>query len=63
MQAPDQFDLMEEAKSIAKEADAVILIVGTNSDWETEGNDRSNLDLPSNQDRLIEEVCKLIKIR
>ena len=61
MQAPDQFDLMEEAKSIAKEADAVILIVGTNSDWETEGNDRSNLDLPSNQDELIEEVCKLNK--
>ena len=61
MQAPDQFDLMEEAKSIAKEADAVILIVGTNSDWETEGNDRSNLDLPSNQDELIAEVCKLNK--
>jgi beta-glucosidase len=61
MQAPDQFDLMEEAKSIAKEADAVILMVGTNSDWETEGNDRSNLDLPSNQDELIEEVCKLNK--
>ncbi len=61
MQAPDQFDLMEEAKSTAKEADAVILIVGTNSDWETEGNDRSNLDLPSNQDELIEEVCKLNK--
>ena len=61
MQAPDQFDLMEEAKSIAKEADAVILIVGTNSDWETEGNDRSDLDLPSNQDELIEEVCKLNK--
>ena len=61
MQAPDQFDLMEEAKSIAKEADAVILLVGTNSDWETEGNDRSNLDLPSNQDELIEKVCKLNK--
>ena len=29
MQAPDQHDLMEEAVSIAKEADAVILIVGT----------------------------------
>ena len=39
MQAPDQHDLMEEATSLAKEADAVILIVGTNSDWETEGND------------------------
>ena len=49
MQAPDQFNLMDEAAAIAKDADAVILIVGTNSDWETEGNDRDNLDLPSNQ--------------
>ena len=61
MQAPDQFDLMEEAESLAKDADAVILIAGTNSDWETEGNDRSSLDLPSNQDELIKKVCKLNK--
>ena len=61
MQAPDQHDLMEEATSLAKEADAVILIVGTNSDWETEGNDRVSLDLPSNQDELIEKVCNLNK--
>ena len=61
MQAPDQHDLMEEATSLAKEADAVILIVGTNSDWETEGNDRASLDLPSNQDELIEKVCNLNK--
>ena len=61
MQAPDQHDLMEEATSLAKEADAVILIVGTNSDWETVGNDRVSLDLPSNQDELIEKVCNLNK--
>ena len=61
MQAPDQHDLMEEATSLAKEADAVILIVGTNSDWETEGNDRTSLELPSNQDELIEKVCNLNK--
>ena len=59
MQAPDQFNLMDEAAAIAKDADAVILIVGTNSDWETEGNDRDNLDLPSNQNELVETVCKL----
>lgn len=61
MQPPDQFDLMEEAINLAKEADAVVLIVGTNSDWETEGNDRANLDLPSNQNELIETICKLNK--
>ena len=59
MQAPDQHDLMEEAILLAQEADAVILIAGTNSDWETEGNDRSTLDLPSNQNELIERICKL----
>ena len=59
MQAPDQFNLMEEAATIAQDADAVILIVGTNSDWETEGNDRENLSLPSNQNELVETVCKL----
>jgi beta-glucosidase len=37
------------------------LIAGTNSDWETEGNDRANLDLPSNQNELIETICKLNK--
>ena len=61
MQPPDQFDLMEEAINLAKEADAVVLIAGTNSDWETEGNDRANLDLPSNQNELIETICKLNK--
>ena len=61
MQSPDQFDLMEEAINLAKEADAVVLIAGTNSDWETEGNDRANLDLPSNQNELIETICKLNK--
>ena len=61
MQPPDQFDLMEEAIKLAKEADAVVLIAGTNSDWETEGNDRANLDLPSNQNELIETICKLNK--
>ena len=57
MHAPDQFDLMQEAVDTAKDADAVILIVGTNSDWETEGNDRSSLALPSNQDELVQKIC------
>lgn len=57
MHAPDQFDLMQEAVDTAKDADAVILIVGTNSDWETEGNDRLSLALPSNQDELVQKIC------
>ena len=51
---------------VASEADAVILIVGTNSDWETEGNDRADLNLPTNQNALIDAVLntnKNIEIR
>ena len=47
---------MQEACDLANKSDAVILIVGTNSDWETEGNDRSSLGLPSDQDNLIKSI-------
>ena len=55
---PEKENLLEEAIKTSREADAVILIVGTNSDWETEGNDRSELSLPADQDKLIESVIK-----
>ncbi len=53
---PDLEDGMTRAIKLASEADAVILIVGTNDDWETEGNDREVLTLPGEQDALIEAV-------
>jgi len=53
---PDPKNLLEEAVKIAKQSDAVVLVVGTNSDWETEGNDRKGLGLPSDQDVLIKRV-------
>ena len=53
---PDPKNLLEEAVKIAKQSDAVVLVVGTNSDWETEGNDRKSLGLPSDQDVLIKKV-------
>ena len=55
---PDSFNLLNEAKKTASRSDAVVLIIGTNSDWETEGHDRENLDLPADQDILIAEVLK-----
>ena len=57
-QSPDKINLFNEALNLANSADQVILIVGTNSDWETEGNDRSDFNLPANQNHLIEEVLK-----
>ncbi|KAF8201332.1 beta-glucosidase [Mycena galopus ATCC 62051] len=53
--APD--DLIAEAVALAKEADAVIAIVGLNADWETEGNDRTTLALPGRTDELVEKLA------
>jgi len=57
-QAPDEVDIFKEAVETAANADEVILIVGTNSDWETEGNDRADFNLPSNQNKLIEAILE-----
>jgi len=48
---------MEDALSLAKEADVVIAVIGLNSDWETEGYDRTILALPGRTDELIEKVA------
>ncbi len=58
-QPPDKINLLEEALNIAREVDEVILLVGTNSDWETEGNDRNEFNLPGDQNRLIEQVLDI----
>jgi len=50
-------DLLERAVKAAAEAEAVILVVGTNGEWETEGNDRADMSLPGRQDELIQRVC------
>ena len=54
--APDKVDLFNEALQVAKDVDQVIMVVGTNSDWETEGNDRNDFNLPSQQNELIDAV-------
>ena len=57
-QAPDEVDIFKESIDAASNADGVLLIVGTNSDWETEGNDRADFNLPANQNKLIEAVLE-----
>ncbi|MCU1391248.1 MAG: glycoside hydrolase, family 3 domain protein [Ilumatobacteraceae bacterium] len=51
-------DQMERAVAAAAGADAAIVIVGTNNDWETEGHDRASMDLPGAQAELIERVSR-----
>jgi beta-glucosidase len=49
-------DAMEQAVDAARNADVAIVVVGTNDDWETEGRDRTDLDLPGRQAELIRRV-------
>jgi beta-glucosidase len=48
--------LMERAVAAAAAADVAVVVVGTNSDWETEGEDRTTLALPGDQDELVRRV-------
>jgi beta-glucosidase len=50
-------DLVERAVEAARNADVAVVIVGTNSDWESEGFDRESLDLPGEQEALIRAVA------
>ena len=47
---------VERAVKLAKESDQVVLCMGLNSDWESEGYDREHMDLPSGSDELISAV-------
>ncbi|CAK4027760.1 glycoside hydrolase family 3 [Lecanosticta acicola] len=47
---------IERAVALAKKVDQVVLCAGLNSDWESEGYDRTHMDLPPGSDRLIEAV-------
>ena len=57
LRPPIERDLMGDALEAAAAADAVVLVVGTNSDWESEGHDREVMDLPGEQNELIRRVC------
>lgn len=47
---------LERAVNLAKKVDQVVLVAGLNSDWESEGYDRSHMDLPPGSDDLITAV-------
>lgn len=49
-------DYIKEAADLAKKYDQVIVITGLNKDFETEGIDRSTMDMPPHQDLLVESV-------
>ncbi len=54
-------DLLTEAINAAKNSDIAIVFAGTSYSYESEGFDRKDLVLPSDQDTLIKEVSKANK--
>ncbi|KAK5709606.1 hypothetical protein LTR17_019635 [Elasticomyces elasticus] len=47
---------IEEAAKLAASADQVVLFAGLSGEWETEGEDRTTMDLPPGTDELISRV-------
>ena len=57
LQPPDDPTMLERAVEAARVADAAVVVVGTNDEWETEGSDRSDISLPGRQDELVARVA------
>ncbi|TVY67525.1 putative beta-glucosidase I [Lachnellula suecica] len=53
----DPEEEIKHAAALAKEADQVIICAGLNSDWEGEGTDRDNMDLPGHMNALVTAVA------
>ncbi|KAJ5174040.1 Glycoside hydrolase superfamily [Penicillium coprophilum] len=51
-------EMIDNAVDAAAKADFTILCTGLNKDWESEGFDRTHMDLPPGVDRLISKVLK-----
>lgn len=54
---PQEENLMEAAVAAAESADVAIVVAGLTHEWEAEGFDRVNMDLPGCQNELIERVA------
>ncbi|EJT97240.1 beta-glucosidase [Dacryopinax primogenitus] len=54
----DEEQGISEAVALAKEADAVVVVVGLNGEWESEGYDRKTLNLPRRTNDLVAAVAK-----
>ena len=48
---------LKDAVAFAAKADAAIVVVGTNEEWETEGHDRDSIALPGQQDELVRQIA------
>lgn len=54
----DEDQLMADAIAAASSADAAVVVVGLDADWETESHDRPIFGLPGRQDELVRNVLE-----
>jgi beta-glucosidase len=54
---PHDDTLLPQAVEAARNADCAVVVVGTNDEWETEGSDRTRIELPGDQDELVRAVA------
>lgn len=54
----DSSHYIDEAVSLAKQADVVVFVAGLNFEWESEGFDRSTLNMPGEQDETIAKIAE-----
>jgi len=57
VRVPDPDDMLDRAVAAARDADVAVVVVGTNDEWETEGEDRTTIVLPGDQDELVRQVA------
>jgi beta-glucosidase len=50
-------DPVAEAAALARSADAAVVVIGLDAEWESEGGDRASLALPGRQDELVAAMC------
>jgi len=53
---PQPADPIADAVKLAKSSDVAVIFAGLTAEWESEGQDRINMDLPAEQNELIERV-------
>lgn len=58
---PAPSDMVERAIKAAAGADLALVFAGTNEEWDSEGFDRENMELPGGQAELIERIADVNK--
>lgn len=52
-------EALRKALELAKKADKVVLVTGLSKEWESEGFDRPDMDVPGLTDKLVREISKV----